>query len=357
MTEMSRIPFGQPVEPCASHDKWVLLDTLTRAAGCFGLNHRTLTVLRALLTFYPERALPDVPGLAVVFPSNRTLSQRLNGMPESTLRRHLATLVRHGIVSRQDSANRKRFARFGGLAFGFDLSPLSRLADALFQAAEAEQRTQQEIAALRARIAATRVRLIDDGALPVDHPLIEDSRRILRRKVDAATLQAVLEVLETHVDKARKIPAPAEKMSTTDSEIERHIQTTDKAESVCKEPAPQNPQPHQQDVPLDEVVSTCKEYQSFLPEVPSDWPNLIRAAQTLYPMMGIDRATFDEAKHRIGSQGTAVAVLCMLEKLPVIHKPGAYLRGLSKKAMQGRLNLRGMIRALENQRLSADNLV
>ncbi|WP_170941058.1 plasmid replication protein RepC [Antarctobacter heliothermus] len=350
---MSRIPFGQPVEPCASHDKWVLLDTLTRAANSFGLNHRTLTVLRALLTFYPERALPNVPGVAVVFPSNRTLSQRLNGMPESTLRRHLATLVRCGIVSRQDSANRKRFARFGGLAFGFDLSPLVRLADEVFKAASDEHLRQQEIDALRARIAATRMRLIEGDLLPVDHPLIEDSRRILRRKVDAETLRAVLEPLENHVDNARKIHAPAEEMSAIDSENERHIQSTNKAESVSKEPDTRN----QEAVALDQVLGTCKEYKSFFPEAPKDWSGLIRVAQMLYPMMGIDRTTFEDARHRIGSHGASVAVLCILEKLSDIRKPGAYLRGLSKRAVQGQLNLRGMVKSLERPELSADNLV
>lgn len=353
MTQMSQIDFGQPVEVCASHDKWVLLDTLTRAACHFGLNHRTLTVLRALMTFYPERTLPDTPGLAVVYPSNRTLSQRLNGMPESTLRRHLATLVRTGIVSRQDSANRKRFARFGGLAFGFDLSPLARHAQDLFEAAEAEERKRQQIEALRARIAATRMRLIEDGCVTPDHPLMDDSRRMLRRKLDAETLRAVLETLETHVDNARKIHAPTEKLSADDSENERHIQSTIKAESVCKNADASDAE----GISLNDIVETCKEYRDFLPETPGSWRDLIRVTYTLYPMMGIDRSTFEEARDKIGPHGASVAVLCMLEKLTGIRKPGAYLRGLSKQAEKGRLNLRGMIKALESQKLSADNPV
>ena len=62
-----------------------------------------------------------------MFPSNRKLMERLNGMPESTLRRHLASLAEIGIVTRKNSPNRKRYARRAGegalMAFGFDLSP------------------------------------------------------------------------------------------------------------------------------------------------------------------------------------------------------------------------------------------
>lgn len=351
MTELSQIQFGQPVEPCVSHDKWALLDTLTCAARQFNLNHRTLTVLRALLTFYPDRKLSDVPGLAVVYPSNRTLSQRLNGMPESTLRRHLATLVRTGIVSRQDSANRKRFARFGGLAFGFDLSPLARLAPQIHEAAEEEHRKQQEIDSLRARIAATRQRLIEGATLMPHHPLMEDSRRILRRKVDAETLRDVLECLENHLDNTRKIDVPTERMSARNSENERHIQTTDESESVCTTA----PVCEAEDIALDDVTLSCKEYRDFLPDAPRNWSDLLRVAYTLYPMMGIDRSTFEEAREKIGPNGVSVAILCMLEKIADIRKPGAYLRGLSKRADQGKLNLRAMIKAAGPRKLSADN--
>ncbi|WP_368040322.1 helix-turn-helix domain-containing protein [Ruegeria atlantica] len=70
-----------------------MLSALTTASADFDISHRTLTVLKALLTFLPDRDIPTEPGMAVVFPANRTLSERLNGMPESTLRRHLARLV------------------------------------------------------------------------------------------------------------------------------------------------------------------------------------------------------------------------------------------------------------------------
>ena len=141
---MSRTFRGQPVEACQTAgltaDKWALLDALTLAAHAYRLNHRSLAVLRALLTFFPGRDIPAEPGAGVVYPSNRTLSARLNGMPESTLRRHIASLVRSGLIARRDSANCKRFARVGGVVFGFDLSPLAQAAPSLAErASEARQ--------------------------------------------------------------------------------------------------------------------------------------------------------------------------------------------------------------------------
>ena len=76
-------------EPCALPpvDKWQILDALSAAAEEFELNHRTLSVLRALITFLPAREITAELNSCIVFPSNRTLSERLHGMPESTLRR------------------------------------------------------------------------------------------------------------------------------------------------------------------------------------------------------------------------------------------------------------------------------
>jgi len=129
-------------------DKWLLLTALTQAAEDYGLNHRNLSVRRAFLSFHPDRMITAAPLGSVVFPANSTLSDRLAGMPESTLRRHLAALVAAGIIIRHDSANRKRFARGrargGRVAFGFDLSPLARMAPQISARAQAIQRRDAE---------------------------------------------------------------------------------------------------------------------------------------------------------------------------------------------------------------------
>ena len=77
---------GKPV------NKWELLRELSKAQAAFGVSERDLTVLQGLLSFFPEDALGGNTEM-VVFPSNKAICERLNGMPCSTMRRHLARLV------------------------------------------------------------------------------------------------------------------------------------------------------------------------------------------------------------------------------------------------------------------------
>ncbi len=98
-------------------------------------------MLNALLSFYPENELSARNGL-VVFPSNRQLALRAHGMPESTLRRHLASLLDAGLIIRRDSPNGKRYAHktdAGEIeeAFGFSVAPLLERASEIAKVAEA----------------------------------------------------------------------------------------------------------------------------------------------------------------------------------------------------------------------------
>ncbi|MEY9460456.1 DNA-binding transcriptional ArsR family regulator [Bradyrhizobium ottawaense] len=108
--------------------KWKIFRAICTARPRLGVSERALSVLNALLTFHPETALTG-EGDLIVFLSNHQLSRRPQGMPASTLRRHLAVLVDAGLIVRCDSPNGKRYARKDEageieLAFGFDLSPL-----------------------------------------------------------------------------------------------------------------------------------------------------------------------------------------------------------------------------------------
>ncbi|MBY8918617.1 replication initiation protein (plasmid) [Nitratireductor sp. L1-7-SE] len=137
-------------------DKWQLLRAVTEARLVLGLSDRTIVVLEALASFNTERQL-DPAGDLVVFPSNAELSLRARGMAPATLRRHLAVLVKVGLILRRDSANGKRYARRseeGQIeeAFGFDLAPLvMRAAEIETHAAEA-RRLARAIRALRSEV-------------------------------------------------------------------------------------------------------------------------------------------------------------------------------------------------------------
>lgn len=312
--------------PVTGIDKWAALEKLTQAREAYGINHRTLAVLRALMTFLPERVLTTVHRSSVVFPSNATLSTRLNGMPESTLRRHLGALVSAGVVNRHDSANRKRFARNAGqgtrMAFGFDLSPLARMWDALCVAADAATAQAEQLDALRAQVAAQRQTVLMSTG---ETTLTETARKALRNKPVLGVLLAVRDALH------------AEELSATDSENERHIEQELKSNSVEETVCPaDNTQPDT----CEAIVAQCEEYKSYFPQTALSWSGLSRVADQLCPMMGIDRQVYAEAVQRIGLAPAVTAVLCILERLPDITNPGGFLRRLVQRGAGGHLCLR-----------------
>ncbi|MBQ0752524.1 MAG: replication initiation protein, partial [Roseovarius sp.] len=136
---------GKPV------NKWELLRELSKAQAAFGVSERDLTVLQGLLSFFPDDALGGNTEM-VVFPSNKAICERLNGMACSTMRRHLARLVEAGLLMRRDSPNGKRYVRKRGedrVAFGFDLSPLYCRAEEIARAAEAVREAEDRLRRLR----------------------------------------------------------------------------------------------------------------------------------------------------------------------------------------------------------------
>ena len=378
MEKTFRTAFGRPRSAtqvsCEGPDKWALLDRLTTAADCFELSHRTLTVLKALLSFLPSRHIPD-GAAGIVFASNARLSERLHGMPESTLRRHLAQLVRVGLIARHDSPNRKRFARNRGgaiaLAFGFDLSPLVVQSDMIETAAQAAEERRERLQALRDRVLVLRHALIRQGGA---EGVANEAGRILRRKPDEAALtlleNALRDALEspaTIVDEAEAepvSPAPSTgQMSASDGENERHIQDSIKPYFDSeRQIGPKNALSHSADnidgqgkepkkgVTLAEVVAACKEVKSFFPEAMRNWSDIVRIGDQIAPMLGIDPPVLNEAKRDMGAESAAVTVLCLLEKAATIRSPGAYLRRLTQMARNGAFSLNPMVAALVNQR-------
>jgi replication initiation protein RepC len=250
--------------------------------------------------------------------------------------------VRSGLIARQDSANRKRFARFGGVVFGFDLSPLARFAAELFAASERALERRARVSALKARIAATRQRLLDEGC---EDPLLEDARLACRRKLSVEELETLVEALTETLNARLTRSQPTADMSARSNENERHIQTTDKSDSVTQAGCGSSDTPA-----LGEVLETCKEYEALMPMDRRDWPALVSVAERLVPMMGVEPPVFREARARLGEERAAAVVLCMLETLESIRKPGAFLRAMGQRAERGTFNMDGMLRAVRAKR-------
>ncbi len=182
-----------------------MLNLLTQAAPMYELSYRTLGVLRALMPFLPDRVIFPSHNSSIVFPPNKTLSTRLNGMPESTIRRHQVQLVKSDIVSCHDNANRKCFTRnatgIGRIAFRFDLSPLARETPSMTAHVYRIQAQAKNHAAPRAHLGHLRQTLIDLSG-PCD--LTDATSKAHRRRPDSdaltasgATITDPIEAIET----------------------------------------------------------------------------------------------------------------------------------------------------------------
>ncbi len=187
-----------------------------------------------------------------VFPSNKAICERLNGMPCSTMRRHLARLVDAGLLMRRDSPNGKRYVRKHGeerVAFGFDLSPLYCRSEEVARAAEAVREAEERIRRLREVVSLMRR---DLAALAEFGQEIQPSlglwdklrdtaaliARALRRKLSLEDISAYRAELEALLDRARNAidGHDTEEMNTSDARFERHHHSSNK-ESIDFEPA------------------------------------------------------------------------------------------------------------------------
>ncbi|MCD2174919.1 plasmid replication protein RepC, partial [Rhizobium sp. C4] len=163
------------IEEGARADKWKLYRALCEARERLGVTDRALAILNALLSFYPKTEL-SAEDTMIVFPSNAQLSLRAHGMAEQTIRRHIASLIDAGLLTRRDSANGKRFVRRdreGQIdeAFGFSLAPLLARADEIERlAAEVEaerlhlQRLKERLTICRRDVAKLIATAIEEGA-------------------------------------------------------------------------------------------------------------------------------------------------------------------------------------------------
>ena len=379
MTHLTTTPFGRrpvtagqiaqmaltsaPVPVCPV-DKWTVLNALTDARERFTLSHRTLSVLSALVSFLPERALSaDIN--TVVFPSNRTLSDRAHGMPESTLRRHLAALVRAGLILRHDSPNGKRFASRGqggaiDRAFGFDLRPLLVRSAEILDAAETARRETELLRALREEVvlqirdatklaAYCRENRHDTGDVEMQ---LADLRTRLRRRLDREQLEALKASSDDILTTVQAILdiSSASKTSGNDSRNERHIQDSNQNtfDKNCEEDGQEqasNPGARTE-ITLPMVLRACPDVLDYAPGGIRHWNDLLATADMLHAMLGVTRHAWEEAKAVMGPLVAATALVGILQKGLTVSNPGGYLRALTRKASRNAFCPGRMLRAM-----------
>jgi len=374
---------GKPV------NKWELLRELSKAQAAFGVSERDLTVLQGLLSFFPDDALGGNAEM-VVFPSNKAICERLNGMPCSTMRRHIARLVDAGLLMRRDSPNGKRYVRKHGeerVAFGFDLSPLYCRSEEVARAAEAMREAEDRVRRLREVVSLMRrdlAALAEFGEeLQPGLGLWDQLRdkavltaRALRRKLAPEELSAYRADLEALLEHVRNvIDGPeTEEMNTNDVRFERHHHNSNKksidfepaleqggatagapyaetdAPAADAEEADTRPVPK---IPLHLVIAGCRSLKTFYQGDIRHWHQLFDAACHVRPAMGISASAWEEAQRFMGPEQASIVVVAMLERFADIRSPGGYLRALTSKAAAGEFSCGPMIMALMSRRNAA----
>lgn len=80
---------------------------------------------------------------------------------------------------------------------------------------------------------------------------------------------------------------------------------------------------------------------------PLGWPDIVDAAYDLLPTLGVSRSAWLEACMVMGRDGAALSVMIIDRKMQdapdSIKNPGGYLRAMTKKAKEGKLNLHGSV--------------
>ncbi|UHC20346.1 replication initiation protein RepC (plasmid) [Methylobacterium currus] len=347
-------------EDAVAH-KWRIFRDITEAKNRLAVSDRALAVLSALLTFHPETAL--APGTElVVFPSNRELLMRSHGPSPATLRRALSQLVDAGLVIRRDSPNGKRYARRdtdGAItqAFGFDLTPLLARASEFADLAQEVRMAARACVLLREQIALHRRDIIKTLAMAAEvrwpGPWSTLTDRFMelggmpRRSAAKPLLQAAAEALRAlreEVDKWLSEALETTKMSTNESQSERHYQSskTDPAKESeqrfrgslagTAQLDPEATRTAPRSFPLPMVLQACPEVVLYARSGIRDWSDLLTAVQVVRPSLGISPSAWSEAVAAMGQEQALVVLSVILQRAAVIHAPGGYLRALTRKA-------------------------
>ncbi|WP_208246377.1 plasmid replication protein RepC (plasmid) [Rhizobium sp. T1470] len=375
------------IKPGKSADKWKIFRDVAEAREVLGLQDRSLAVLDALLTFYPDKELRQ-DGQLVVFPSNAQLTLRAHGIAGATLRRHLALLVEAGLIVRKDSANGKRYARkdsAGGIesAFGFDVSPLLLRAEELAVMAQQVaadratfRRAKESLTICRRDVRKLITAAIEEGAsgdwVTIEQVYITLMSRIPRTPTlsDVASILDEMSLLQDEIINTLEMQQNNESMSINDDHRERHIQNSKTESNHELEPSLRNgqgatavddsrpPREPLRNFPLGMVLRACPEIAMYGPGGSiGSWREMMGAAVVVRSMLGISPSAYQETCEVMGPENAAAAVACILERTGHINSPGGYLRDLTRKAERGEFSLWPVLMALRRAHGQGDRAV
>ena len=359
-----------PVEatPKRAEDaRWSLLDLVRRSRKHLGLRDRDIAVLRGLLSFVPASAAPDT---LVVFASNRVLIERCDGIDERTLRRRLEHLKTCGLIARRSSPNGKRYQVRDDcadvrLTYGIDLSPLFAIRNHLTSLAEQCLRNEIRTKALRSVIRD----ILYHHAAAIQRELGEHASRSLRRSLSCDQLEEIVTQLRAQlpITDTQETPVAAV-LTASDSQNDRHIQSSEKedyeSEPAQKKMFPENlptkarnsESPDRNDITVAECMALAKTAAAFAVEPAQDWKDVVRLSDTLAPALGLENSDIATARRTMGSLGSALAILGLVEAFEKIRRPRAYLHALTKRASEEGFDFVRMFRSLTKCRTTSPSV-
>lgn len=319
---------------------WRIFRDIRSCRTLLGLRAGHLQTLQAMISILR-------PGKGViVFASNQTLCERAGHIDERTLRRHIARLEKSGLLFRQDSPNCKRYrisdpSGDGSEAYGLNLQPMVNAA-ALYEA----QATQIEQDRQRCRFLRKRLLrlLFDLEQTSPQSALLAAFRRALRRKLVSTDYETMIhetaELLNTVPTQPSQVPSgpPQETdvLTANGGQIDRHLSMSEKKD-IDLESKPQSELAAEKtgNLPaptanlLRKVKAVCTEAFSFTQDPLNDWNGLHTHAQMLAPMMGIAPKALQAAREKLGSEGTTLTVLLVLQLQPKIRNLQAYFHSIT----------------------------
>jgi replication initiation protein RepC len=364
------------IKPGKSVDKWKIYRDVCDARSLLGLRDRALSVLNALLSFYPETCLVEGTAL-VVFPSNAQLATRANGIAGTTLRENLAVLVNAGMIHRKDSPNGKRYARkdrAGTIeeAFGFSLAPLLARSEELANLAQqvAAERVQLKIVKEKVTLCRRDIRKILTAAMEegasgdwekFEAHYVGVVSQIVKARTPAALGDVLdeLSMLREELLNTLEIQLFSKNPDTNDDECRQHIQNSNTESIHESEPRSEKEQganssqairPMSEPIkafPLGLVLRACPDVASYAPDgTITSWRDLMAVAVTVRSMLGVSPSAYQDACDVMGPEMAAAAMACILERGGHINSAGGYLRDLTRRAEKGEFSLGPMLMAL-----------
>lgn len=359
-------PHAEP--PKKTHDaRWSLLDLVRCSRKHLGLRDRDIAVLRGLLSLVPQSAGTDT---LVVFASNRVLIERCDGIDERTLRRRLEHLRTCGFIARRSSPNGKRYqvrddSADVRLTYGIDLSPLFAIRNHL--AALAEQCLRNEI---RAKALRSVIRdILYHHGTDIQHELAEHASRSIRRSLSCGQLEEIVKQLQAEIPTTSTEDAIVPYVLTvSDSQNDRHIQSSEKenyeSERAREKQTPEIPAAttsdsggkDSNDITVAECMALAKNAAAFAITPAQDWNDVVQLSDTLAPAIGLEKHDIETARRTMGSLGSTLAILGLVEAFDQIRRPRAYLHALSKRASEEGFDFVRMFRSLTKHRAAGPSV-